>query len=57
VKASGGVTPLTWMVDGTPVETGSLRRATSWIPEGAGFVRLSVMDARGATDSVVIRLE
>ncbi len=57
LKASGGVPPLTWMVDGAPVGAGSLRREASWIPEGAGFVRLSVIDARGATDSVVVRVE
>jgi penicillin-binding protein 1C len=57
LKASGGVPPLTWMVDGAPVETGTLRREASWQPEGAGFVRLSVIDAKGATDSVVVRLE
>lgn len=57
LKASGGVPPLTWMVDGAPVETGSLRRQTFWQPEGAGFVRLSVIDARGATDSVLVRIE
>nr|WP_324617761.1 penicillin-binding protein 1C [Microvirga pudoricolor] len=57
LKASGGVPPLTWMVDGAPVEAGSLRREASWTPDGAGFVRLSVMDARGTTDSVVVRVE
>ena len=57
LKASGGVPPLTWMVDGAPVEIGSLRRETFWQPEGVGFVRLSVIDARGATDSVLVRLE
>lgn len=57
LKASGGIPPLTWMVDGAPVEIGSLRRETSWQPQGVGFVRLSVIDARGATDSVLVRLE
>ena len=57
LKASGGVPPLTWMADGAPVDTGSLRRESSWQPEGAGFVRLSVIDARGATDSVLVRVE
>jgi len=57
LKASGGVLPLTWMVDGAPVETASLRREAFWQPEGAGFVRLSVIDARGSTDSVTVRLE
>jgi penicillin-binding protein 1C len=57
LKASGGVPPLTWLVDGAPVETGTLRREASWQPEGAGFVRLSVIDATGATDSILIRVE
>jgi penicillin-binding protein 1C len=57
LKASGGVPPLTWMVDGAPVETGSLRREASWTPEGVGFVRLSVIDAKGTTDSVMVRVE
>jgi penicillin-binding protein 1C len=57
LKASGGVPPLTWMVDGAPVEAGTLRREAIWQPEGAGFVRLSVIDARGSTDSVQVRLE
>lgn len=57
LKASGGVPPLTWMVDGAPVQIGSLRRETIWNPEGSGFVRLSVIDARGATDSVVVRVD
>ena len=57
LKVSGGVPPLTWMVDGAPVEIGTRRREAFWQPEGAGFVRLSVIDARGATDSIVVRLE
>jgi penicillin-binding protein 1C len=57
LKVSGGVPPLTWMVDGAPVEIGTLRREAFWQPEGTGFVRLSVIDARGATDSIVVRLE
>jgi penicillin-binding protein 1C len=57
LKASGGVPPLTWLVDGAPVEIGSLRREAFWQPKGAGFARLSVIDTRGATDSVLVRLE
>ncbi|WP_112663755.1 penicillin-binding protein 1C [Microvirga flavescens] len=57
LKASGGVPPLTWMVDGAPVVMAVLRREAAWQPEGAGFLRLSVIDARGATDSVLVRIE
>ncbi|MCJ2034092.1 penicillin-binding protein 1C [Methylobacterium sp. J-068] len=56
LKALGGVPPLTWMVDGLPV-AGSARRQSAWAPEGAGFARISVMDATGASDSVVVRIE
>jgi penicillin-binding protein 1C len=57
LKVSGGVPPLTWLINGAPVGTGTLRRETVWQPEGIGFVRLSVIDAKGATDSVMMRLE
>jgi penicillin-binding protein 1C len=57
LKAEGGVLPLRWIVNGTPVGDPDLRRQTAWTPDGAGFVRVSVMDAQGATDSVLVRLE
>ena len=48
--------PLTWLVDGQPV-TQTPRRQAAWVPNGAGFARISVLDATGASDSVSIRLE
>jgi penicillin-binding protein 1C len=57
LKAEGGVLPLRWIVNGMPVEGPDLRRQAAWTPDGAGFARVSVMDARGATDSVLVRLE
>ena len=57
MKAAGGVPPLTWLVNGAPVDRPNARRQATWTPDGAGFVRLSVMDARGMTDSVVVRVE
>ncbi|TXN46194.1 penicillin-binding protein 1C [Methylobacterium sp. WL119] len=56
LKALGGVPPLTWMVGGRPVAD-SPRRQSEWVPDGAGFARISVLDATGASDSVVVRLE
>ncbi|KQT78280.1 penicillin-binding protein 1C [Methylobacterium sp. Leaf466] len=56
LKALGGVPPLTWMANGLPVAD-SARRQSAWVPDGAGFARISVMDAAGASDSVVVRLE
>ncbi len=56
LKASGGVPPLTWMIDGQPVSR-TIRRQSAWVPEGAGFARISVLDATGASDSVAVRIE
>jgi penicillin-binding protein 1C len=39
------------------VSAADIRRQASWTPDGAGFARVSVIDARGATDSVTVRLE
>jgi penicillin-binding protein 1C len=57
LKAQGGVPPLTWIVNGAPLGTPDLRRQANWAPDGAGFARVSVIDARGATDSVTVRVE
>lgn len=56
LKASGGVPPLTWLIDGQPVAQ-TLRHRAEWFPQGAGFARISVLDATGASDSVAVRLE
>ena len=57
MKAQGGVPPLTWMVNGRPVGEAEARRQSFWTPDGAGFARVSVIDANGATDSVMVRLQ
>jgi penicillin-binding protein 1C len=57
LKAQGGVPPLTWVINGAPVSEPELRRQSAWTPDGAGFARVSVIDAKGASDSVVVRLE
>ncbi|MGH6836160.1 MAG: penicillin-binding protein 1C [Methylocella sp.] len=57
LKAEGGVLPLRWIVNGVPLGEPDLRRQSAWAPDGAGFTRISVTDARGATDSVLVRLE
>ncbi len=57
LKALGGVAPFTWLVNGAPVGAPELRRQSAWRPDGAGFARVSVIDARGQSDSVVVRVE
>jgi penicillin-binding protein 1C len=56
LKVSGGVGPLTVLVNGAPL-AGAAGRTLFWQADGPGFVRLTVMDARGATDSVMVRLQ
>jgi penicillin-binding protein 1C len=57
LRAHGGVPPLTWLVDGRPVAEADGRRESLWQPSGAGFARLSVIDALGASASVQVRVE
>jgi penicillin-binding protein 1C len=61
LKALGGALPLTWFVNGEPVSEPigelDLGRQSAWRPDGAGFARVSVTDAKGASDSVLVRLE
>ncbi|WP_441472326.1 penicillin-binding protein 1C [Bosea sp. RAF48] len=57
LKAAGGSPPYTWLVDGTPVTEPQRRRETQWQPPGKGFMRISVIDGTGASESVSIRLQ
>ena len=57
LKISGGVAPLTVMVNGMPLPAPEGRRTLFFAPDGPGFVRLTVMDARGAADSVMVRVQ
>ena len=57
LKITGGVGPLTVLVNGLPLDDARGRRTVFFEPEGPGFVRLTVMDAKGATDSVMVRLQ
>ena len=45
------------MVNGVPLAADSTRRTLFFQPDGPGFVRLTVMDARGAADSVMVRVQ
>jgi penicillin-binding protein 1C len=40
-----------------PIASKKSARTLFFAPDGPGFVRLTVMDATGAADSVVIRLQ
>ena len=57
LKISGGRRPLTVLVNGVPTTAASGRGTLFFQPDGPGFVRLTVTDARGASDSVTVRLQ
>ncbi|CCD93795.1 Penicillin-binding protein 1C (PBP-1C); Penicillin-insensitive transglycosylase (Peptidoglycan TGase)(N-terminal); Transpeptidase-like module (C-terminal) [Bradyrhizobium sp. ORS 375] len=57
VKVSGGVLPLTMLVNGLPVGEIDSRRQRLIDPPGPGFARLTVIDATGAADTVVVRIQ
>ena len=57
LKVAGGTGALTVMVNGVPIPANGGRYALFFQPDGPGFVRLTVMDARGAADSVMVRLQ
>jgi penicillin-binding protein 1C len=57
VKIAGGVLPLTMLVNGISVGEIDSRRQRLVDPPGPGFARLTVIDATGAADTVVIRVQ
>ena len=57
LKISGGVQPLTLLVNGVPSSARGTQRTLFFTPDGPGFARLTIMDARGVADSVVVRIE
>jgi penicillin-binding protein 1C len=57
LKIAGGLAPLTVMVNGVPIGPQTSRRSLFFTTEGQGFVRVTVMDARGTSDSVMVRVQ
>jgi penicillin-binding protein 1C len=57
VKVAGGVLPMTVLVNGAAVGEIDSRRQRLVDPPGPGFARLTVIDATGAADTVVIRMQ
>jgi penicillin-binding protein 1C len=57
VKVAGGVLPMTMMVNGIAAGEIDSRRQRLVNPPGLGFVRLTVIDATGAADTVVVRIQ
>jgi penicillin-binding protein 1C len=57
LKITGGASPLTVLINGVPLDHAGAGRTLFFKPDGPGFARLTVMDARGQVDSVTVRLQ
>lgn len=57
IKITGGSPPLTVLMNGVPLAIARNSRDLYFAPDGPGFVRLTVTDASGAADSVMVRLQ
>jgi penicillin-binding protein 1C len=57
VKVAGGVLPMTMLVNGVSIGEIDGRRQRLIDPPGPGFARLTVIDAKGAADTVVVRIQ
>ncbi|MCE9520799.1 MAG: penicillin-binding protein 1C [Alphaproteobacteria bacterium] len=53
LKAQGGRAPLRWVINGAPLSGSD----SWWTPDGAGFARVTVVDADGRSDTSQIRLK
>jgi penicillin-binding protein 1C len=56
LRAAGGRRPLTFLVDGAPLPHERAKREASWAPPGAGFYRITVLDAEGAAVRAELRV-
>jgi penicillin-binding protein 1C len=57
LKAEGGALPLTWLLDGAPIESDPLRREALIETPPRGFLRIAVIDAKGRADRVTLRVK
>jgi penicillin-binding protein 1C len=57
VRVAGGAVPMTLLVNGRSVGEIDGRRQRLIDPPGPGFARLTVIDAAGAADTVVVRIQ
>jgi penicillin-binding protein 1C len=57
LKVRNGTPPFFWLADDRPIAREPYVRETLWHPAGPGFARISVIDARGGSSRVEVRLE
>jgi len=57
IKVRDGAPPFTFLANGLPIGRSDFAREEMWVPDGPGFVTLSVIDADGRSDRVTVFLE
>lgn len=57
LSANGGTLPLTWLVNGAPLDSQPWRRQAQWQPDGPGEARITVLDGAGRSASVAVWLQ
>ncbi|MDO9416765.1 penicillin-binding protein 1C [Pararhizobium sp.] len=57
LKLQGGRAPFRWLANGKLLPDTSRRRTTQWLPDGAGYSTLTVIDAAGRAASVGVFID
>ncbi len=57
LKVRNGTPPFTWFANGMPIGTEPFARTARWVPDGPGFVTLSVVDGRGGAARAAVFLQ
>jgi penicillin-binding protein 1C len=57
LKLQGGRAPFRWLANGRPLEALSRKRTSEWLPDGAGYSTLTVIDAMGRAATVRVFVE
>lgn len=57
VKVRGGTPPFTWIADGVPLLIATRERQAELPMAGAGFLRLSVIDASGRSQAAMVEVQ
>nr|HMN84884.1 penicillin-binding protein 1C [Bauldia sp.] len=57
IKVRNGEPPFTFFANGVPIGREPFQRSETWMPDGPGFVTLSVVDSTGRADRVTVFVE
>ena len=57
LKLQGGKAPFRWIANGQPLDGIYRRRTASWVPDGKGFSKLTVIDAAGKATTVDVLVQ